>query len=134
MQLMPYVFLNGRCEEALNFYKDALGGEIQMISRFKDAPSKEMIPPGGEDKIMHASLKFGDNHLLLSDGRCDPTQKPAGYSLSIGASTADEGRKVFDKLAAGGKVDMPFEKTFWTSGFGMLTDKFGIPWMVNADH
>ena len=101
----------------------------------RESPQKEMIPPDGDQKIMHASARGGDSELLASDGRCDGT--PAqfnGFSLSLGVATVEEGQRLFKALAQGGKVEMPFEPTFWTKGFGMLVDKFGIGWMVNVEH
>ena len=134
MQIQPYLFFNGRCEEALNFYREVLGAEIEALMRFKEAPQQETVPPGAADKVMHASVKIGDSHLMASDGLNDPTQKISGFSLSIGVPGVDEGRRLCQALAAGGKIDMAFAPTFWTSGFGMLTDKFGVAWMVSVDH
>lgn len=134
MELVPYVHFNGRCEEALNFYRDAVGGEITAIMKFSEAPQKEMIPPGAENHVMHASMRIGQGTLLASDGVTDPNQQMSGFSLSVGVATVEEGQRVFKALSEGGKVTMPFEKTFWTTGFGMLVDRFGVSWMVNVNH
>jgi PhnB protein len=137
MQIQPYIFLGGRCEEALQFYSDKLGAKIQFMMRFKEAPPDPNHPvaPGMEDKIMHATLQIGDSILMMSDGNiAEEPKRHSGFSLSIPVETAAEGEKLFDALAEGGQIAMPYQKTFWTEGFGMLTDKFGIPWMVNVAH
>lgn len=134
MQVQPYVFFNGRCEEALNFYREALGAEIVSMFRFSEAPDPRMVPPGAGDKVMHASLRIGGSELLASDGMGEADTKPTGFSLSIGVESVDEGRRVFQALAQGGTVQMDFGPTFWTQGFGQLTDRFGIQWMVNVAH
>jgi PhnB protein len=130
MQVTPYLHLNGQCEAALSFYRSAIGAEIVFMQRFKEAPGECMGPAEG---IMHASLKIGDSTLLASDGDGKPTAY-SGFSISLSAKDATEGRRLFDALSQGGSVTMPFEKTFWTEGFGMLTDRFGVPWMVNVEH
>ena len=131
MALNPYLFFDGTCEQALDFYKDALGAEIVSMMRYKDAPPMEGAPPDQGERVMHAHVRIQGSDLMASDG---PTQPPQGFSLSLGVATAEEGQKLFDKLAAGGQVTMPYGKTFWTSGFGMCKDQFGVPWMVNAEH
>lgn len=137
MQIQPYLFFDGRCEEAIAFYRDALGAQELMKMRFKDAPPSDgyQVSPESADKIMHAALAIGSTHLLMSDGQ-DSQGKTAhsGFSLSVSASDAASGEKYFNALAQGGQVTMPFQKTFWTEGFGMLVDKFGVPWMVNVQH
>ena len=134
MSLQPYLFFDGRCDEALSFYQTTLGAEILFVQRFKDAPAPEgggpMGPPEG---IMHASFKVGTSTVLASDG--GPERTPlSGFSLSISVTDGAEGERVFGKLAEGGSVTLPFAKTFWTEGFGMVTDRFGVPWMVNIAH
>jgi PhnB protein len=137
MQIQPYLFFDGRCEEAIAFYRDALGAQELMKMRFKDAPPSDsyQIAPESADKIMHAALAIGSSHLLMSDGQ-DSQGKTAhsGFSLSVTASDVASGEKYFNALAQGGQITMPFQKTFWTEGFGMLVDKFGVPWMVNVQH
>jgi PhnB protein len=133
MNIQPYVFYGGRTEEALNFYVQAIGGEIVALMRFKDGP-KEMIPPGGENLVMHAHARLGGADLLASDGPREGGKAFSGFSLSIGVQSPDEGQRVFKALSEGGQVTMPFQKTFWTEGFGMLVDRFGVSWMVNVEH
>ena len=134
MQINPYLNFNGRCEEALNFYRDALGAQVTSMFRFSEAPDKEMIPPGGENKVMHASLRIGDSDVMASDGECAPGKGFEGIALSIGVASVEAGEKVFKALSQGGKVRMEFAPTFWTAGFGQLTDRFGVEWMVNVNH
>ena len=133
MQVEPYVFFDGRCEEALEFYRKALGAEVTMLMRFKDCPDPEarrMTPPGGENKIMHARLRVGDAAVLASDGRCLGRPTFQGFSLSITAANDAEAERLFGALADGGQVQMPLAKTFFSSRFGMVGDRFGVSWMV----
>ena len=125
-----YLFFNGRCEEAVEFYRQALGAEVLMMMRFKDSPDKSTIAPGTENKIMHATLKIGETTLMASDGRCQGQPNFDGFSLSIPARNPDEAEKLFAALADGGKVGMPLGKTFFSPSFGMTEDKFGVGWMV----
>ncbi len=134
MQVEPYLFFDGRCEEAIEFYRRALGAEVTMLMRWKDCPeqpkNKDMIPPGSENKVMHARLKIGQAAVMASDGRC--TGKPSfqGFALSIGAANAAEADRVFNALADGGQIQMPMGKTFFSPRFGMVADRFGVSWMV----
>ena len=132
--VQPYLFFNGRCEEALEFYRSALGAEVEMLSRFKDAPEPGMAQPGMEDKVMHASLRIGETILMASDGRCDGEPRFDGFSLSIIVSNEEQAETVFNALAEGGEVTMPLEKTFWALKFGMVEDRFGVGWMVSVEH
>ena len=132
--VQPYVFFNGRCEEALEFYRSAVGAEVEMLSRFKDAPEPGMTQPGMESKVMHASFRIGDTLLMASDGRCDGQPRFEGFSLSIVVPDEEKADSVFNALADGGKVTMPLEKTFWAPKFGMLEDRFGVGWMVSVQH
>ena len=137
MQIQPYLFFDGRCEEAIAFYRDALSAQELMKMRFKDAPPSDdyQTPPEFSDKIMHATLAIGSTHLLLSDGQCGQEKVAySGFSLSVTANDVASGEKYFNALSQGGQITMPFQKTFWTEGFGMLVDKFGVPWMVNVQH
>lgn len=137
MEIQPYLFFDGRCEEAIAFYRDALGAQELMKVRFKDAPASQdyQTAPELADKIMHATLVVGSTHLLMSDGQAGHGElKHSGFSLSVTASDVASGEKYFNALAKDGQVTMPFQKTFWTDGFGMLVDKFGVPWMVNVQH
>lgn len=133
MRVEPYLFFEGRCEEALAFYKTALGAEVTALMRFKDSPEPipaDMCPPGSQDKIMHANFRIGETVLMASDGRA--TGQPAfqGFSLSLTAPTDAEAQRLFGALAEGGQVQMPLGRTFYASSFGMVTDRFGVPWMV----
>lgn len=141
MKIQPYLHFNGNCEEAFLFYEKALGGKILMTSRFKDLPEGGAGPEPGAaeamravgEKIMHTRLQVGEQLLMGSD--CHPLHPYHGiHGCSVAISVADfaTGQKVFDALSDGAKVDMPFGPAFWGDGFGMLTDKFGVPWMVNA--
>ena len=132
--VQPYLFFNGRCEEALEFYRNVLGAEVEMLSRFKDAPEPGMAQPGMEDKVMHASFRIGETLLMASDGRGGGQPHFEGFSLSIIVPDEEKADKVFKALAEGGKVTMPLEKTFWAPKFGMLEDRFGVGWMVSVQH
>ena len=133
MHIEPYLFFNGRCEEAIAFYKRALGAEVLMMMRNKEAPEQPppgMLPPGSGDKVMHATLRIGASHLMLGDGRCDGTPVFNGFSLSLDAANEAEAERLFAALADGGTVQMPLAKTFWSPRYGMVKDKFGVHWMV----
>jgi PhnB protein len=131
----PYLFFNGRCEEAIEFYTKALGGKLLMLMRFKDSPDPAppgMVPPGFEEKVMHASMQVGSTMLMLSDGCEAGASKFQGFSLSLAFPTETEAQAAFRALSEQGKVNMPLTKTFWSPCFGMLEDKFGIGWMVTV--
>jgi PhnB protein len=134
MLVQPYLFFNGRCEEALEFYRSALGAEVEMLSRFKDAPPGMTQQPGMENKVMHVSFRIGETTLMASDGRGDGQPSFEGFSLSIVVPDESKAESVFKALADGGKVTMPLEKTFWAPKFGMLEDRFGVGWMVSVQH
>lgn len=130
-----YLFFNGRCEEAVGFYGKALGAEVEMMMRFKEAPDQPppgMLPPGFEDKIMHCSFRVGQTTVMASDGCSAGAAKFEGFSLSIALAGEAEADRVFAALSEGGKVEMPLGKTFWSPRFGMVQDRFGIGWMVNV--
>ena len=131
----PYLFFDGRCEEAIEFYRAATGAEVLMQMRFKDSPEPSqpgMLPPGSENKIMHSTLRIGESTFHASDGQCRGEGTFAGFSLSLALPDADEVDCVFAALAEGGKVVMPPSKTFWSPKFGMLTDRFGVGWMITV--
>src|SRR5208282_5499941 len=131
--LQPYIFFNGRCEEALEFYRAALGAEVEMLMRFKDSPEPPkpgMCAPGSENKIMHASVRIGDTSLMASDGRCDGKPSFQGFSLSLSVADEAEAERLFAALGKGGQVQVPLAKTFFSPRFGMVTDRFGVLWMV----
>ncbi|MGA8324384.1 MAG: VOC family protein [Xanthobacteraceae bacterium] len=130
MQVQPYLFFDGRADEALEFYKKAVGATPKMLMRFKDAPDQAMISPGSADKIMHAAVEIGDTTVLMSDGRCTGNTNFQGFALAFSARDEAEADKVFGALGEGGQVTMPLAKTFFSPRFGMLTDKFGVGWMV----
>jgi PhnB protein len=137
MEVQPYLFFNGRCEEAINFYRKALGAEVITLMRFKDSPQPAepgMVPPGSENKVMHASLRIGETTLMASDGQCTGQPEFKGFSLSITAPDDAEAERLFAALADGGQVQMPLAKTFWTSRFGMVADRFGVSWMITVAH
>jgi PhnB protein len=130
--ITPYLFFGGRCEEALDFYRTALGAEVDVLMRFDQSPEPPppgMLAPGFETKVMHASFRALGVTLMASDG-CDDTSKFGGFRLAAAVATDAEAHKAFDALAAGGKVEMPLVKTFWSPLYGQVTDKFGVGWMV----
>ena len=131
----PYLFFNGSCEQAVEFYRKALGAEVQMVMRYKESPEPPppgRLPPGFENKIMHTSLRIGRTTFMASDG-CS-TEKPnfGGFSLALSVASESEADRVFAALADGGQVQMPLGKTFWSPRFGMVTDRFGVTWMVSV--
>jgi PhnB protein len=130
MQVQPYLFFDGRCDEALEFYQGALGAEVTMLMRFKDSPDPGSCPAGAQDKVMHASLRIGDSTVLASDGRCEGRPSFEGFALSLTASDDAEAERLFAALGAGGQVQMPLAQTFFASRFGMVADRFGVPWMI----
>jgi PhnB protein len=135
MQVQPYLFFEGRAEEALEFYTKALGTKVDMLMRNSEAPESPppgKLPPGTENKVMHASFHVGNTEVMLSDGFCSGKPEFKGFSLSIDAADEATARRMFDRLAAGGQVTMPLGKTFWSPCFGMLTDRFGVGWMVSV--
>ncbi len=134
MQLEPYLYFHGTCEEALNFYAQCFGGEIVGLSRFGGSPMEEHVDAAFRDKIMHASFVAGDLRFMASDGR--PGTPPNGeddIALSVATSDSAEAERLFNALAKGGTVTMPFQQAFWGGKFGTLTDRFGIQWMVSAN-
>ena len=133
MNVQAYVTFGGRCEEALEFYKKSVGAEVTALMRWKESPDAAMKPPPGyEEKIMHANFRIGETQLMADDGLGDKAAEFKGMTLAIEAADDAEAKRVFTALGEGGNVSMPLMKTFWTSSFGMLTDKFGVPWMVNV--
>jgi len=129
-QIQPYVFFEGRCQEALEFYRRALGAEVTAVMRFKESPDPGMIQPGSEDKVMHASFRVGDTTVLASDGRCGGHPSFQGFALSLTAANVAEADRLFGALVDGGQVIMPLTTTFFSPRFGMTTDRFGVSWMV----
>jgi len=133
MAIQPYLFFEGRCEEALEYYRSALGADVTMMMRYSDSPEPPppgMIPPGSENKVMHSAMRIGDAVMMASDGMCSGKAGFEGISLSLSAVNESEARRYFDALSDGGQVQMPLDKTFFSPCFGMVTDRFGVSWMV----
>jgi PhnB protein len=133
--VQPYLFFNGNCEQAVEFYRKALGAEVEMMMRFKESPEPPppgMVPPGFENKIMHASFRVGGTTLMASDGCSAEKASFEGFSLSLSVATEAEADRAFAALAEGGKITMPLSKTFWSPRFGMLEDRFGVGWMISV--
>ena len=132
--LNAYLTFDGNCAEAMRFYESILGGKLELMT-MGQSPMAGQVPAGGAERIMHAKLEVDGTALMASDSMAgQPYSGMHGFSLSLSYPTAAEGQRVFDALAAGGQVTMPFGKTFWAEGFGMLVDRFGTPWMVNVEH
>ena len=130
--VQPYLMFGGRCEEALAFYRGAIGAQVDKVMLFKDSPQPTppgMLAPGFENKVMHSQFRVGESTIMASDG-CHPDSGFKGFSLSLAVTTEAEADRAFNALVAGGKVKMPMARTFWSPRFGMLTDKFGVDWMV----
>jgi PhnB protein len=133
MQVTPYLFFDGRCEEAIEFYKKAVGAQVGMMMRFKESPEPPqpgMCAPGSENKIMHSCLRIGDTAVMASDGRAQGKPEFKGFTLSLNAKDEAEAERLFKALSDGGQVHMPLAKTFFAKSFGMVADKFGVGWMV----
>jgi PhnB protein len=138
MQVQPYLFFDGRAEEAIEFYKKALGAKVEALLRWKDCPEKPkdpgMIPPNSDNKVMHAAFRIGDAVVMASDGNCQGKPSFQGFSLTLNAANEAEADRLFNALAEGGKVQMPMGKTFFSPRFGMVADRFGVGWMVIVQH
>ncbi len=132
MQSNIYLFFDGECEAAFKFYEQCLGGKIDEIMTYGDAPMSEEIPSEQRDRIMHANLTVGGMVLMGSDTPPDGFQKPQGFSVNLQFDDRVEAERIFQKLAENGTVKMPFQETFWSTRFGMLVDRFGTPWMINV--
>lgn len=128
--VQPYLFFEGRCEEALDFYRTALGAKVDMLMHYKDSPETEMCRPGLEEKVMHASFHIGETALMASDGSCEEPMNFKGFSLSLTVPDEAHADRYFNGLAKGGKVMMPLARTFYSPRFGMVTDRFGVLWMI----
>jgi PhnB protein len=135
MHVQSYLFFDGRCEEAVEFYKKTLGAEVTILMRFKDSPEPPqpgMVPPGSENKVMHTSFRIGDTTVMASDGQCVGRPSFQGFALSLTVPNEAEAERLFAALADGGQVQMPLAKTFFSPRFGMVADRFGVSWMVNV--
>jgi len=134
MKVNPYIFFNGNCQEAFAFYAKVTGGKIEAMMPHAGTPAEAHVPAEWKDKIMHANMTIGDTLLMASDAMPGHYSKPQGFSVSLQVEDAAEGERIFNALADGGKINMPYQKTFWADGFGMLVDRFDIPWMINCQH
>jgi PhnB protein len=132
MQINPYLFYDSNCEAAFKFYEKVLGGKIEMMLRNEEAPDSMPAAPGREKKIMHARMSINGEILMASDAPPDHFNKPQGFAVSVTVDDPVEGERKFKALSEGGTINMPFGKTFFSKGFGMCVDQFGIPWMVNC--
>ena len=130
MLVQPYLFFDGRCDEAIEFYKSKLGAKVEMLMRYKESPDPNMCPANAGEKVMHASFRIGDTQVMASDGMNTGRPSFQGFALSLTASDEVEAKRLFAALGEGGKVQMPLTKTFYSPAFGMVADRFGVPWMV----
>jgi PhnB protein len=133
MQVQPYVSFKGDCEAAFKLYERCLGGRIETLFRYGGSPMADQVPPGWADKVMHASLTLDGMVLLGADVEPTRYEPPKGFSLSIQVNDVAAAERVFLELSEGGRVMMPLEKTFWAERFGMVADRFGIPWLINCE-
>lgn len=128
--LQPYLFFDGRCEEAVEFYRKTLGAEVEALTRFKDSPDPSMCAPGAGEKVMHASFRIGESTVMASDGRCSGQPNFQGFALSLTVPGPEDADRIFGALAKEGKVQMPLSTTFFSKRFGMVADRFGVSWMI----
>jgi PhnB protein len=135
MKLNPYLMFNGECETAFKFYEQCLGGKITAMMTYKESPEPEpdLIPPEWHDKIMHIALTIGDQELMGADSPPKYHEEIKGFSVSISLNDPVEAERIFNTLAENGVVQMPYQQTFWAYRFGMLVDRFGVPWIINCD-
>jgi PhnB protein len=133
MEISPYLLFDGRCAEAFRFYAQVLGGRITMIQTHGESPMKDSVAADWRDKVLHVRMEVGTFALMGSDAPPPHYSKPQGLSVSISVPTTADAERVFNALAPGGHVGMPFQKTFWSAGFGMLVDRYGTPWMINSE-
>ncbi|HZH84207.1 MAG TPA: VOC family protein [Phototrophicaceae bacterium] len=134
MQLNPYLFFNGQCEAAFRFYERSLGAKIVAMMPHAGTPAEGQVPPEWRDKIIHARLVLGDQVLMGSDAPPDHFEKPQGFSVTLGIDDPADAERIFNALAENGTIRMPIQQTFWALRFGMLVDRFGIPWMINCEN
>ena len=137
MKVQTYLFFDGRCEEAVEFYRKTIGAEVTMLMRFKDSPEKPsegQRPPNSGDKVMHCSFKVADTEILASDGNCTGNPNLQGFSLALQVPSEPEAKRLFAALGDGGQVQVPMVKTFFSQSFGIVADRFGVSWMVLVDH
>jgi len=132
MRIEPYLFFDGRCEQALEFYRKTLGAKVEALIRYKENPEPKYNPPNSDDKVMHGLMRIDDTQIMVSDGNCQGAPRFQGFSLTLYARSADEAKRLFASLSEGGRVEMPLGETFFAESFGMLADRFGVGWMVIA--
>jgi PhnB protein len=132
VQMNPYLSFNGQCEAAFTFYEQCLGGRLGTMFRYAGTPLSDAVPAEWQDKVMHGSLTVGEQVLMGADVASAHYEEPKGFSLSLEITNAAEAERIFDELSKGGKVRVPLEKTFWAERFGMVVDRFGIPWLINC--
>ena len=132
MQIEPYLFFEGRTEEALEFYKSKLGAKVEFLMRYRDNPDPKYNPPNSGDKVMHSLFRIGDTPVMASDGNCSGKPSFKGFSLTFNAADEADAKRRFNALAEGGKIEMPLGETFFAKSFGMVADRFGVNWMVMA--
>ncbi|HEX2334235.1 MAG TPA: VOC family protein [Burkholderiales bacterium] len=132
MAIEPYLFFEGRAEEAIDFYKSALGAKVVAVMRYKENREPQHNPPGSDEKVMHSLLRFGDAGVMISDGNCGGRPAFQGFALTLEASDEADAKRKFSALSQGGQVQMPLGETFFARSFGMVADKFGVSWMVIA--
>lgn len=130
MRVQPYLYFDGGCEEAIEFYKTALGAEVKALMYYRESPEPEMRSPATDDKVMHACIRVGDAEIMLSDGRCEGKRSFQGFSLALTVKDVAEAERLFQVLSDGGQVEMPMMETFWSPRFGMAADRYGLSWMV----
>lgn len=133
MQIIPHLNFNGQCREAFENYAKVLGGEIMYMGTWGEMPGADQFPPEMHNLIMHTTIKLGDQLIMGADSPPDRYQKPQGLQVSINLKDKGDAERIFNELSEGGNVVMPFQQTFWSPGFGMCTDRFGTPWMVNTE-
>lgn len=133
MQLNPYLLFSGQCEEAFKFYERLLGGKIEVMMAHEGTPAGQGVPPEWQKKILHARMKIGNQVLMASDAPPGRQQKPQGFSVSLSVKDPADAQRIYNALAEGATVTMPIQETFWAKRFAMLTDRFGIPWMINCE-
>ena len=133
MLMNPYLYFNGQCEAAFEFYERCLDGRIGEIFRYAGSPMADQAPAGRQDKVMHGSLTIGDQVLMGADVAPDQYEEPKGFSLSLQIKSIADAERIFHQLAEGGRIVLALEKTFWAARFGMLVDRFGVPWMINCE-
>jgi len=133
MQLNPYLNFKGHCEEAFKSYEQSLKGNIEFLMRNGESPMADKTPPDQKNNVLHATLRFGDQVIMGADAPPEYYEKPQGFSISITVKEVQEAERIFNELSAGGSVRMPLQKTFWAQRFGMFTDRFDIPWMINCE-